>query len=165
MVPIRIAALVAAAALVLTAAPAHAQTVERTDRRGDAPASIDVARATYTHGAETISVVARVPRLGDRGTAALSLSKFEIFEAGYVVRIRKRPGREPRVRLFFFNHFDLEPRTCSAVSGSWGPRRVTLSVARSCLVDHAQDTMFAQLGLRRGADVDFAPAVKRLRRG
>jgi len=143
---------------------AAAETVGRDDRRHDAPARIDVTHATYTHSQNRVRVVARVPRLGRTGTAALSISRFEIFEAGYVVQIKKRAGEPPRARLFFFNHFDLEPRRCANVSGTWGDHKVTLSVARSCLTDHAGERVFAQFGIQDGDQVDRAPAVRRLDR-
>ncbi|MBA2952774.1 hypothetical protein GON03_22375 [Nocardioides sp. MAH-18] len=154
-----------AAALVATAAPSSADTVRRKDPLGDAPASIDIASATYTHADQHLRVVARIPDLGSRGTAALSLSKFGIFEAGYVVQIRKRPGQPPRTRLLFFDHFDLRPRACDDLTGTWRRQTVTLAVARSCLTGHAQRRMFAQFGIQRGVEVDRAPAVTRLRRG
>lgn len=162
---IRIAVPVAAIALVLTAAPAHAQTVTRQDRQGDAPPRIDVTSATYTHAADRLRVVAEIPDLGRSGTAALSLSKFGVFEAGYVVEIKKRPGRTPRTALYYYNHFDLEPRACSSVTGVWGRERVILSVKRSCLRGHARARMFAQFGIQYGSHVDRAPAVRRLRHG
>ncbi|WP_243056262.1 hypothetical protein [Nocardioides sp. SR21] len=145
-------------------APASAETVRRDDSRNDAPARIDVSRATYTHAQEQVRVVARIPNLGRGGTAALSISRFEIFEAGFVVEIKKRAGKPPRTRLFFFNHFDLEPRRCDAVTGTWGRRRVSLSVDRACLDGHARERVFTQFGIQSGAHVDRAPAVKRLRR-
>ena len=90
--------IVAAAALVVTAAvvaPAAAETVERDDRRGDAPASIDVVHATYSHTHSRVRVVVRVPDLGRGGVADLSISRFELFELGYVLRITNRPGQPP----------------------------------------------------------------------
>ena len=153
-----------AAMLASAVVPASAETVRRDDPRGDAPARIDVSRATYTHSQHRVRVVARIPSLGRAGTAVLSISRFEIFEAGYVVEIKKRAGEPPRTRLFFFNHFDLEPRRCAAVSGTWGDHRVSLSVARSCLTGHARERVFVQFGIQHGSHVDRAPAVKRLRR-
>ena len=145
-------------------AAASAETVRRDDARNDAPARIDVSRATYTHSQNRVRVVARIPNLGRTGTAALSISKFEIFEAGYVVEIKKRAGEPPSTKLFFFNHFDLEPRRCTAVSGAWKRHQVSLSVARSCLTGHKRQQVFAQFGIQRGSHVDRAPAVKRLHR-
>ncbi|MFC7496772.1 MULTISPECIES: hypothetical protein [unclassified Nocardioides] len=166
-VPLRPAAWVAGSILTLmvgAAAPASAETVVRDDPTGDAPERIDVTRARYTHTDDQIRVVARVPELGDAGTAALSISRFGIFEAGYVVQIRKRPDEQPRARLLFFNHFDFEPRRCADVSGTWGQRRVTLVVDRSCLTGHARRHVFAQFGIQHGQQVDRASAVRRLAR-
>jgi hypothetical protein len=155
---------VVVATLAVGAAPADAETVGRDDPRQDAPANIDVTHATYTHSQDRVGVVARIPDLGRAGTAALSISRFGIFEAGYVVQIHKRAGEAPRTRLLFFNHFDLEPRRCDDVSGTWGEHQVTLSVARSCLTGHAREHVFAQFGIQRGDQVDHAPAVRRLNR-
>ncbi len=158
------AALTVGVLVLAGSAPAGAETVSRSDARGDAPARIDVTRATYTHSDDHVSVVARIPRLGRQGTAALSISRFEIFEAGYVVEVVKRAGQPARAKLLYYNHFDLLPRSCDDVTGSWGHHRVTLSVARSCLTGHARDRVFTQFGIQSGSDVDRAPAVKRLRR-
>jgi hypothetical protein len=144
---------------------AQADTVRRQDATGDAPAVIDIRTADYTHSDRRVSVVAVIPDLGDRGRAALSITRFTIFEAGYVVRIKKRAGSPPRVRLLFFDHFGLEPRECAAVSGRWGEDRIRLSVARACLDGHARNRVFVQFGIVRGDDVDRARAVRRLERG
>jgi hypothetical protein len=163
---VKAAAAGVACLLVVGIAPAAAaEIVERRDASGDAPASIDITRATYKHSLRRVSAVARVPGLGQRGSADLAVSRFEIFEAGYVVRIRKRVGEPATVRLLFFNHFDLEPRACDGVRGRWTENRVALSVPRRCLEGHARRNVFAQVGLRRGQDVDLAPAVRRLTRG
>ena len=160
----QLGAVAAAVLLAAVVSPATAETVERADRRGDAPAGIDVVHATYSHTRDRVRVVARVPDLGRSGSATLSISRFEIFEAGYVLRIRARPSEPTRTRLLFFNHFDLEPRRCAAVTGSWAHGVVRLSVARTCLVDHVAEQVFAQFHIRRGPDTDRAPPVRRLRR-
>jgi len=155
---------VAAVLLAAAVSPATAETVERDDRRGDAPAAIDVVQATYSHTHHRVRVVARVPDLGRSGSATLSISRFEIFEAGYVLRIRPRPGEPPRIRLLFFNHFDLEPRRCAGITGSWADGVIRMSVARTCLTGHATEQVFAEFDIRRGPETDRAPAVRRLRR-
>ena len=57
------------AALALTASPAGADARTRTDARRDAPASIDISRATYRHTGSRVSTTIRVPDLGKRGRA------------------------------------------------------------------------------------------------
>ena len=106
--------------------PAHAETRVKSDRLADAPDVIDISGVSYTHGNERVRVTAQIPHLGSAGEAALSISKFEIFEAGYVVRIVKQHGKPAKVGLFFFNHFDLEKRVCNDVSGSWDAERYSL---------------------------------------
>ncbi|MGB0101049.1 MAG: hypothetical protein WBP61_12295 [Nocardioides sp.] len=161
----RLAGTAVVVAMVLgVPAVASAETVRRDDARGDAPARIDVSRATYTHSQDRVRVVARIPELGRAGKASLSISKFEVFEAGYVVQIKKRAGEPPRTKLLYFNHFDLERRRCADVSGTWKRHRVSLSVARTCLTGHQRRQVFAQFGIQRGSRVDRAPAVKRLDR-
>lgn len=149
------------------AVPAGAQTVVRPDPRGDAPDRIDVTRAAYAHGEHRVRVIARTPELGKAGTADLLISRFEIFEAGYVVRIRQRRDRPARLSLLHFDHFDLLPVACEGLSGAWGPRRIRLSVPRSCLTGHATNRVFAQLFVAFGSGEQFdeVRAVKRLRRG
>jgi len=161
---ITVATAVTALALTLTATPAGADTRTRQDPTGDAPAGIDVTRARYTYADGHVRVRATVPELGRRGRAELSISRFEIFEAGYVVRLVKRAGQPPRTRLFFFDHFDLTRRPCDDVTGTWRQGTVRLSVATSCLQGHARRRAFTQVGLVRGGDVDLAPAVRRLAR-
>jgi hypothetical protein len=164
--PIKLIVLLAVSLLLVAAvaAPASAEKIRRVDARGDAPQAIDIWSARYSHGVHRVSVVASLPDLGQRGRASLSISKFEIFEAGYVALIKKRPGAAPQVRLTFFNHFDLEPRECPGLTGSWASARVKLSVPRSCLDDHAQERVFAQFGIQRGSEIDRARAVRRLDR-
>lgn len=150
---------------LLLAPSAHAETERRLDARNDAPDVIDVWAARYTHGLRQVRVVATIPDLGRRGSAALSITRFTVFEAGYVVQIKKRPGRPARTKLYYFNHFDLEPRRCSDVAGTWGAEKIRLRVARRCLHDDAQEQVFAQFGIQRGQSIDRAPAIRRLQRG
>ena len=149
----------------LIAPPAGAATERRQDARNDAPDAIDISEATYTHGLRQVRVVATIPDLGRRGSAALSISRFTIFEAGYVVEIKKRRGHPARTELYFFNHFDLEPRRCSDAAGRWGADEIRLRVPRRCLDGHRREQLFVQFGIQRGQSVDRAPAVRRLQRG
>jgi hypothetical protein len=141
---------------------AHAEVVHRDDPTGDAPPRFDVASARYSHHPARVAVTAQIPDLGDAGWASLSVSRFRVFEAGYVVLMRKRADEQPRVRLTYFNHFELEPRRCAGVTGSWDDGEVVLSVPRSCLDGHARRNVFAQFAIGRGEHVDRAPAVRRL---
>ncbi len=150
---------------VIAAPAAIAETERRQDARNEAPSAIDISEVTYTHGLRQVRVVATIPDLGRRGSAALSISRFTIFEAGYVVEIKKRRGHPARTKLYYFNHFDLEPRRCSDVEGQWGADHVRLKVARHCLDGHRREQVFAQFGIQRGEAIDRAPAVRRLQRG
>ena len=147
----------------LATLPAHADSEHRQDARGDAPPVIDVRGVEYSHGTRLVRARAHVPGLGRRGSASISISRFAIFEAGYVLQIKKRLGMPARLRFGFFNHFDLEPRQCSGASARWGDRGISLSVPRSCLEGHRTHRLFVQFGLQRGRDIDRAPAVRRLR--
>ena len=151
-------------AAVLTATPAQAEVRFRPDRTGDAPAAIDLVRARYAYGHGRVAVTARVPELGRAGSTTLSISRFEIFEAGYVLRMRKKVGHEPHVRLYYFDHFGLNQRRCDDMAGSWGDGVVHLDVATTCLRHHARPHVFAQVATSQGDDIDRAPAVKRLAR-
>lgn len=152
------------ASLVLSALPAHAETVTRRDRANDAAARVDVTRANYTYRPLRISAHARIPNLGRAGDASLSITRFEVFDAGYVLRITKRAGQPPRVRLFFFDHFSLNRRRCQGISGVWGDRSITLGVPTRCLRGHARSTVLTQFGISHGHQLDRAPAVRRLSR-
>ena len=166
MRPTRIIVLLAVSVLLVAGwpSPAGAEQVRRVDPRGDAPAAIDIWSARYQHREHRVRVVANIPDLGQRGRASLSISRFTIFEAGYVAIIKKRAGKDPQVRLTFFNHFELQPRDCPGVSGSWTDDQVKLSVPRSCLEGHARQRVFVQFAILRGSDVDRARPVKRLAR-
>jgi hypothetical protein len=152
------------AALALTPVAARAETRTTPDRTGDAPARIDIERARYDYGEGRVSVVARIPLLGDSGEASLSVSRYTIFEAGYVVRIIKRPNRAARTGLYFFNHFELVKRRCPQVSGEWGTGSIKLAVPVACLEDHRTPRVFVQFGIGADGSIDRAPAVRRLAR-
>lgn len=149
------------------AAPASAQSVDRSDTVGDAPARIDITKVRYTHLSDRVRVAAKIPELGPSGTADFLVSRYEIFEAGYVVRIRQHRGKPAKVSLLYYDHFSLKKRSCKGISGSWGPEVVRLKVPRSCLKGHATEHVFAQFVISFGAEgeqFDEAPAVTRLRR-
>lgn len=150
--------------IIFGAPPAHAETKIKPDPAGDARASIDITRAKYTHANGRVKVLARIPALRRAGEAALSISRAELFQTGYVVLMKKRPGQPAEVGLYYFNEFDLEPRECDDVSGRWGRSSIRLSVARRCLDGQAPPRVFAQFGLSQGGRVDFAPAAPRLAR-
>jgi hypothetical protein len=152
-------------AMLLTVLPAQADTVTRRDRANDAAERVDVTRARYTHRPARISALARIPNLGRAGDASLSITRFEVFEAGYVLRITKRAGQRPRVRLFSFDHFSLNRRRCKGISGTWRARSIRLGVPTRCLRGHARPKVFTQFGISRGRQLDRAPAVRRLSRG
>lgn len=145
--------------------PARADTVHRTDAKDDARPVIDIHGVDYSHDRRRVRAIADIPDLGRSGSASLSITRFTIFEAGYVIQIRKRSGLAARVRLYYFNHFDLEPRRCAAVSGRWGQDQIKLGVARRCLDGHIRNRLFVQFGIKRGESVDRAPAVRRIERG
>lgn len=146
------------------AAPASAQTVTREDPAGDAPARIDITRVRYAHLDDRVRVAARIPDLGAAGTADLLISRFEIFEAGYVARIRKVTGKQAKVSLLYYDHFDLRKRACRGLTGSWEADKIRLKVPRSCLKGHRTTYVFTQFVIARGEPFDEAPAVKRLKR-
>lgn len=150
---------------LLPAPSAHADSERRRDARNDAPDVIDIWSATYTHSERRVSVEAVIPELGREGSASLSVTQYTTFEAGYVVQISKRADQRARVGLYYFNHFDLEPRRCSEVSGTWGKGRIRLAVPLRCLRDDAGQHVFVQFGIQRGESIDRAAAVRQLERG
>ena len=158
-------ATVAVMASTLLGTPASAETKVKDDQLGDAPAAIDITRARYVHNDDAVIVVAKIPDLGGAGEAQLAVSRFEIFEAGYVVRLIKRRGEPATVGLFYFDHFDLLERDCDAVEGAWRAHSIRIEVSRDCLKGHKRDVVFAQVATIRGEKVDRAPAVRRLARG
>ncbi|HXH79757.1 hypothetical protein [Nocardioides sp.] len=132
------------------------------DETGDAPRGIDIDSARYSHANEEVAVVARVPDLQRMGSASLSISRFEIFEAGYIVRIIKTRGRPAQTALLYFDHFDATERACDGVRGRWGRSRIRLVVPTECLRGHRTSSLFAQFGISHAERVDHAPAVVRL---
>lgn len=160
-----LAAAVVAVLLAVTApSPAHAATVVRDDRSGDAPARIDITAARYSHGDGVVKVLARIPNLGRAGDASLSVSSFDIFEAGYVVRILKRAESRPRVSLLYFDHFDTHRRKCDRVRGRWLDTAIRLSVPVTCLKEHGTRRVFVQFGIVHRGDLDRARPVRNLPR-
>lgn len=93
-------------------------------------------RVQYRHAPRTVSARVRIPDLAQRGGVLLRTTRFDIFEAGYIAVLRKRPDGSLSKRLFYFDHFDVHPRR-GDVRGSWrtGAGVVRVSVPRSCL-DH-----------------------------
>ena len=145
----------------LLSAPAHAATKVKDDP-DDAPARIDITKVRYTYGDGTVRVSGTVPELGDFGRGYLTISRYEVFEAGYVLRIIKKAGEEPRVRLLYFDHFDLEPSACSRTAGSWGDQRIRMRVSTDCLDGHARPRTYLRLTTAKGEELDEGP-VARLR--
>ncbi|WP_370614319.1 hypothetical protein [Mumia sp. Pv 4-285] len=156
-----------AAALALSSAPASAEERSRTDRAGDAPARIDLTHVSYRHTEARVSARIRVPDLGRRGRASLAVSRFGIFEAGYVAVVRKKPGRPATTRLLFFDHFDTTPRQCDGLRGSWkrATGTVSISVPRACLDGHRTRKVYVAARTMRGSSFDDARPVRRLARG
>lgn len=107
-----------------------------------------------------------MPHLDGPARASLAISKFTIFEAGYVAIVRKTASGEVSKRLFYFNHFELVPRKCK-VSGSWNERAssVRIAVPRKCLKHHKKNRLYVAARTIRGKKFDDAPAVRRLERG
>ena len=102
-------ALLGAALLVGgVAAPASARTVVRDDPAGGAPARIDITKVRYSHLSDRVRVAAKFPDLGKSGTADFLVSRFEMFEAGHVVRIRQHRDGPAQVSLLYFDHFRLQ---------------------------------------------------------
>lgn len=142
---------------------ALADTAIKKDPRGDAPAKIDVTKATYTYDSQTVSVDARIPALGNRGDAALSISQFAIFEAGYIGRIQREPGSAPKVGLFYFDHFTTKKQKCDGITATWRKGHITIDVPVTCLVNGFPSAqVFVQFGIVSGNGLDRAPAIRRL---
>lgn len=152
--------------LLMSNAPMAAGATARvSDPQGDAPPAYDVRAVRYAHSDARVLAVARVPALGNRGKAQLSVTNFTVFEAGYVGQITRRPGQAPRIKLYYFDHFDLQPRVCAGIDGSWGDTRIRISIPKNCMEGDVADAhrLFVQFAAGRGGDFDLAPAVRRLR--
>ena len=157
---------VLAAVLVLLPATAVADSAARRDSRNDAPARIDVTRVLYQHRVHRVSTRVRIPELGRTGRVALAISRFDIFEAGYVASVRRRSDGSVSRRLGYFDHFETTPRRCD-VGGSWNRARgvVTVTVPRDCLKGHRTPRLYVAARSLHGNSFDDAPAVRRLGRG
>lgn len=143
---------------------ATAETKVREDRSGDAPAAIDIDEVEYAYGHGRVSVVASIPDLGRSGQADLTVTRFDTFEAGYVLRIVKRSGDPAKVRLYYFDHFDLNRRRCEDLGGKWRAAGLSVSVPGDCLSGHARRSIRTQVTSVKGREYDRAPAVARLAR-
>jgi hypothetical protein len=113
-----------------------------------------------------VSARVRIPDLGQSGRVLLRTIKFGIFEAGYIAVLRKRPDGSLSKWLFYFDHFDTEPRRCN-VGGRWRARAgvVRVTVPRACLDGHRRPRLYVDAIAAIGQRSDNAPAVPRLARG
>lgn len=146
----------------LLGSPAQAAIEVKRDRADDAPARIDIHSVAYEYGSGRVKVTASAPDLGRAGRADLSITRFEIFEAGYVLRIAKRRGNAARVRLYYFDHFDLNRRGCGGTTGRWNDTSIRMTVPTACLTGHASRRIRVQFGTQHRRAIDRAPAVRRL---
>lgn len=161
-----IVTLVLAVLLAVLPATASADTTIRRDPRNDAPAGIDITRVRYSYTDNRVSTRVRVPELADSGRIGLSISRYSIFEAGYVAVVRRRSDGTTSRRLLYYNHFDTTPRRCD-VDGSWNSSTgiVRVSVPRSCLENHRTPRIYVAARVLRGQRFDDAPPARRLPRG
>lgn len=160
-----IAALLAVVVTLLPAS-ASAETVVRLDARNDSPAGVDITRVRYAYSVERVAAKVRVPELAPTGRMGLSISRFEVFEAGYVAVVRRRADGTVSARLLYFDHFDTTPRRCD-VDGAWSRATGTIrvSVPVSCLDGHRTQRIYTAARTLRGNHADDAPVVRRLSRG
>lgn len=154
------------AILSVLPASAAADTATRRDPRGDAPAGIDIVRSHYRHAVRSVSARVYLPALSDTGSVSLAISRFDVFEAGYVAVVRRRADGTVSRRLLYFDHFDYLPRRCD-VGGRWNRDTgvVTVKVPRRCLDDHRRPRLYLGARAYKRNRVDVAPPVLRLRRG
>lgn len=152
------------ASLLAVTPAATAETEVRKDRSGDAPAAIDIEEVDYVYGNGRVSVVASIPDLGRSGRADLTVTRFDTFEAGYVLRIVKRSGDPAKIRLYYFDHFDLDRRRCNDLGGKWRGGGLSIGVPVDCLSGHARRSIRTQVTSAKGREYDRAPAVARLAR-
>ena len=158
-------ATVLTAVLALLPASASAETVVRRDARNDAPAGIDITRVAYAYSARRVAATVRVPELARTGRMGLSISRFEVFEAGYIAVVRRTSDGTVSARLLYYDHFDTTPRPCD-VEGSWSRAAgaITVGVPVSCLRRHRTEQIYTSARTLRGERIDDAPAVRRLSR-
>jgi hypothetical protein len=159
-------ATVLTAVLALLPASASAETVVRRDARNDAPAGIDITRVAYAYSARRVAATVRVPELARTGRMGLSISRFEVFEAGYVAIVRRSSDGTVSARLLYFDHFDATPRPCD-VDGTWSRDAgvITVSVPVGCLDGHRRQRIYTAARTLRRDLIDDAPVVRRLSRG
>lgn len=158
-------ATVLAAVVALFPSSASAETAVKRDQRNDAPAGIDITRVAYAYSDQRVAATVRVPELGATGRMGLSISRFEVFEAGYIAVVRRTADGTVSARLLYFDHFDTTPRPCD-VDGTWSRAAgvITVSVPVSCLRRHRTEQIYTSARTLRGERFDDAPAVPRLSR-
>ncbi len=150
----------------LVPAIAHADSAVRNDPRGDAVAAIDITKVRYRHAPQAVSARVCTPDLSQRGRVLFRITSFDIFEAGYIAVLRKRPDGSLSKRLRYFDHFDTEPRR-GDVEGSRRARAgvVRVAVPRDCLDGHRQPRLYLDAIAAIGNRYDRAPAATGLTRG
>lgn len=119
--------------LGLTAGPsATAGKRSVRDARADAPAKIDITRATYINGPRKFRARVHVRNLQHAGALRFQVTKYATDE-GFAALVRYRNGRAQARLVHTYVDHD-EPARCK-VTASWKPRRdrVRVMFPRRCL--------------------------------
>jgi hypothetical protein len=110
--------------------PASAAVVTVNDRRGDAPARIDLTGVRYVNGPEAVSFRAHVVDLRESGTFTFVISQPAGNDSPYVAQVTNRGAR-----FGVGGNLGTDWRGCAGMRRTWQPGLdlVTVMVPRRCL--------------------------------
>ena len=146
---------------------ASAATKTVRDERADAPAKIDIVKATYINGPKRLRARVTVRNLARRGVLRFHVTQYATDE-GFAALVRYRQGRA-KGRLFH-TYVDRDRPVKCHVSARWNARRdrVRVSFPRRCLSKHYRRDQRNYLGaamlLGNWRKYDYAP-YKHVRHG
>ena len=131
-----LALVLSALLLVMTAAPSQAAAVTRADRRGDAPAAIDITRYHVNNGRSRIDYTLSVRDLGARGSFTVGFDSASLYYDGAGVQVTRRNGRLTSTYLHFTEDFTTRA-PCAGIRARWDTRRdvVAVSIPQHCYSD------------------------------
>lgn len=148
---------------------ALAATRTKSDPQGDAPARLDVIKATYTNSRPAVTVHLVIPELERRGSVRLVIGPPQDGDGSLVAQVSVRPDGSINRQFFTGTVVGTVPERC-AFKAKWNAEkgRISISVPWPC-IRRVGGSYFGTgklyLGAVTGAGVDFANPVRRLGRG
>jgi hypothetical protein len=119
--------------LLLVPAAAHADSITKTDERGDTAAALDITNVAYRNADRVAAARIRIPELERRGQAALVIAQPRSDVAYYaIVRVRDDGSL---VKKLMYATAATRKRTSCKIGATWNvpDGLVTVRVPQGCL--------------------------------